>query len=345
MIFSSNIRQDFYQGQTVTATNLNQLQNYADMGSHSIVSDILGYGVVAGLNPVALNRFSIAISSGVAYTELGVRLYSEETLVIDISSDRFPDEGLFTTIYLTLSLDYLKEIVYIDSHHNNMQKKWTPIIKPTIHYDKTSITADELTLCEITLDEYGITHIKKLVSRFSGYKQQAIANIVYPINTTYTQYPNDTTELFDETETPKSLFGGVWELVTMKLFNNVPTTHVNSYGVSYIYPDRTLKFVGYHYGSYSGNRIIFEIPFISVPFCHFIHSRQHTAGTRLQLTQETGSDTCSGTRDLTKLGCTVINTSPHDNKTALTAIGYWKHYQDSISEAEEKNYVKIWKRI
>ena len=38
-----------------------------------------------------------------------------------------------------------------------------------------------------------------------------IRDMAYPIKSTYTQYPDETTGSFDETETPRSLFGGDWE--------------------------------------------------------------------------------------------------------------------------------------
>lgn len=42
-------------------------------------------------------------------------------------------------------------------------------------------------------------------------KIETFLNLIHPINSTYTQYPDETTGSFDETETPRSLFGGDWE--------------------------------------------------------------------------------------------------------------------------------------
>ncbi|MDK2819198.1 MAG: hypothetical protein KFW21_07115 [Spirochaetota bacterium] len=44
-------------------------------------------------------------------------------------------------------------------------------------------------------------------------KIETFLNLIHPINSTYTQYPDETTGLFDDTETPRSLFGGDWEQI------------------------------------------------------------------------------------------------------------------------------------
>ena len=239
-----NIRQNFYQGQNVSATNLNQLQDYSDNARNLIVSDILGYGIVSGFDVTNTNS-SLFIDEGLAYTKLGVRLASDKTLNIVIHPSQIPVDNQQLTRYLALSLDYIKEGEAVDSSNNAVQPKWTPTVKATLHLDKTTITANDFLIADITITKDGITDIIKngqkfldfnaltqKTSSFTTTKEEAntiasidadifkindksfadtIRDLSYPLKSTYTQYPNDTTGVFDETETPKTLFGGDWE--------------------------------------------------------------------------------------------------------------------------------------
>ena len=162
-----NIRQNFYQGQSVSATNLNRLQDYSDNARDQIMSDILGYGIVSGFEVTKseTDNSTLLISSGLAYTEQGVRLQSAkildtiQTLEIEIPESELPAGESTITKYLVISLDYIKSGDIRDNSQNLIQTKWTPTVKATLYLDKSSFTIDDLPIAEIIFDKSGIKTI------------------------------------------------------------------------------------------------------------------------------------------------------------------------------------------
>ena len=175
---------------------------------------------------------------------------------------------------------------------------------------------------------------------------------IYPIKSTYTQYPNKTTGTFDETETPQALFGGDWELVDTKLFNNVPErvqgTDVNKDGYALKYPNRQytehlIYDTDYVYANSGTSKTITSI--LGMPFKDVCPYVMQTSG---------GNGDTSNPGVLAKYtpyyGSKIRLTNPTDSEAVVDKVfavskGYWKDPTDPISEEEEKNYVKIWKRI
>ena len=212
-----NIRQNFYQGQSVSASNLTQLQDYSDNARNLIVSDILGYGIVSGFHVAkdTTNNFILGVGRGLAYTEQGVRLESDTEKTINtkefIESSQLPIDDEKITRYLTISLDYDKTKPVTDSFNNSVLTEWTPTVKATLHLDKTSHTINDLLIAEIIIGQKGVLTITKIVDKFSNSKNPNIIDMFYPIKSTYTQFPDKTTGLFREEDSPKSLFGGDWE--------------------------------------------------------------------------------------------------------------------------------------
>ena len=251
-----NIRQNFYQGQSVSASNLTQLQDYSDNARNLIVSDILGYGIVSGFDTTKakVNNFTLSIGSGLAYTKNGVRLETtapKELFIKDfIKSTDLPSGETIITRYLAMSLDYDKTKPITDSFSNSVETVWTPTATPVLYAQVDLITMNDILLAEIQINEYGTTEIidrrkdfldfnalTQKTSSFTTTKEEAntiasidadifninnksfvdtIRDTSYPIKSTYTQYPNDTTGKFDVNESPTSLFGGTWE----KLFTS-----------------------------------------------------------------------------------------------------------------------------
>ncbi len=164
-----NIRQNFYQGQSVSATNLNLLQDYSDNARGQIMSDILGYGIVSGFEVTKseTDKSTLLISSGLAYTEHGVRLQSPEiqgttqALKIKIPESELPTGEAIITKFLVISLDYIKSGDITDNSQNLVQTKWTPTVKATLYLDKDSITMNDLPIAEIILDKSGINTINQ----------------------------------------------------------------------------------------------------------------------------------------------------------------------------------------
>ena len=357
-----NIRQNFYQGQSVSASNLTQLQDYSDNARNLIVSDILGYGIVSGFHVTkdTTNNFILGVGRGLAYTEQGVRLESDTEKTINtkefIESSQLPIDDEKITRYLTISLDYDKTKPVTDSFNNSVLTEWTPTVKATLHLDKTSHTINDLLIAEIIIGQKGVLTITKIVDKFSNSKNPNIIDMFYPLKSTYTQYPNKTTGLFDETETPLALYGGDWELVATKIFNNVPETETDVNGTYWKYPNRTLIVKG-GTGSISDTNDQYPKQTLPYPFI----DTEYSKNIKLDIVGVNGSNilyaliggdwlkgvamanftTTTFTINITG----IIGTTLQPWFLNYEASGYWKILTDPISTDEEKNYVKIWKRI
>ena len=370
-----NIRQNFYQGQSVSATNLTQLQDYSDNARNLIVSDILGYGIVSGFDVIKANKdnFTLSISSGLAYTQNGVRLETttpKELFIKDfVKSTDLPSGETIITRYLAMSLDYDKTKPVTDSFSNSILTEWAPTATPVLYAQAELITMNDILLAEIQINEYGTTEIidrrkdfldfnalSQKTSSFTTTKEEAntIASItadifkindktllefIYPINTTYTQFPDKTTGLFREEDAPLALFGGDWELVETKIFNNVPTEVTNAFGTSKKYDNGVNEFISIYQGFANNIVVTFPVPFSAVPLINT--SRTNTSGLESATQRSDNSDVM--VVKITNYTCQVRITTPQT--VTFSATGYWKDPTDPISADEEKNYVKIWKRI
>ena len=204
---SNNIRQNFYQGQNILAKDLNALQDYSDTNKNLLVSELLGSGILHGFEITKKEGFTISISPGVAFDKNGTRLILEELTDITLTppTTAVTDKRL-KPILLGIKLSYNGSEPIKDSVDNETPTRFTPSVEII-----TGENLDEevFQLASITLDESTITDITTIKNKFAYH--QHIKDLIYPINFQYTQYPNDTTGLFDETETPKALFGGDWE--------------------------------------------------------------------------------------------------------------------------------------
>ena len=189
--------------------------------------------------------------------------------------------------------------------------------------------------------------------------------ITYPINSTYTQYPNDTTGLFEETETPLTLFGGVWEIYKTVLIDDTPEyTYIDAFadfsemreGVSariYKYPSG--KAVVFLTGE--GIQVFYTV---LLPNLSIFVNKENTFEIRDQFFvdygeyQTGGSNLSVGLVPRNETRATMISNT---SKGILIDQDGWSRnerleffYRDPSASytpttAEEKNYVKIWKRI
>lgn len=197
---SPNIRQNFYQGQNILAKDLNALQDYSDTNKNLLVSELLGSGILHGFEITKKEGFTISISPGVAFDKNGTRLILEELTDITLTPPTATDEES-KPILLGIKLSYRGSEPIKDSVDKETPTRFTPSVEII-----TGENLDEevFQLASITLDESAITAITTIKNKFSY-------PLLYPIGYQYTQYPNDTTGRFDETESPTSLFGGDWE--------------------------------------------------------------------------------------------------------------------------------------
>ena len=238
-----NIRQNFYQGQNVLANNLNTLQDYSDTNSNLLVSELLGSGIVDGFEITHKGGFTVSITKGVAFDKNGNRLILEKDTDVPLTTPTTTGiDKRMRPILLGVKYFYIESELVKDSQDRN-----TPtILTPSVEFVMGE-TLDEnvFLLAVITLGEKAIIDIDNKAKKIMTLEQQVsktnafttttnhgdtIANIdadifninkksftdtirdmVYPIGYQYTQYPNDTTGVFDETETPLALFGGDWE--------------------------------------------------------------------------------------------------------------------------------------
>lgn len=242
------IRQNFYNGQKVAPKNLNDLQSYVEGKNADLVSSILGYGIINGFSVQKESEMIVSVNGGLAYTEEGVRLFSETGLNITIPSSELPNAG-DRTVSLALRFDWNKTGSAIDSTGSAVTTSWIPTVLLKLGNE---ILETDLKIADIKLSPVGILEIIENGQQFLNFEQQVVktkafstetthetttANIsadilnlntdiniknktfedtirdmVYPVGCTYVQYPNPSTGQFESNTLPTSLFGGIWEL-------------------------------------------------------------------------------------------------------------------------------------
>ena len=243
---SNNIRQNFYQGQNILAKDLNALQDYSDTNKNLLVSELLGSGILHGFEITKKEGFTISISPGVAFDKNGTRLILEKITDIDLTPPitAITDKRL-RPILLGIKHSYIESDFVKDS----VNKEIPIVLTPSVEIITGENLDEEIfQLASITLDENAIIAITTIKNKFSYH--QHIKDLLYPINYHYTQYPNDTTGVFDETETPLALFGGTWEkLFTSKsVFFRTEGAGSKSDRVDGIQLDAMQKMTGSFYG-------------------------------------------------------------------------------------------------
>jgi len=229
-----NARQCFYQGQKVSPDNLNKLQNYSDQGQANLISALLGYGVVNGLEVSIVDGYILGISSGLAFNQEGTRLVLSSGQQFNISSHA-PNLGE-KSIKLGIVQDWIKNEPVLDSMGNTVYKKWLPTVE---FIASETLALGVLELAEIKLSPVGIIEIKntaislitlpKQIQSTSAFTtkisedgtseafinkklfETVVRDLSYPIHSYYTQYTDNVGSFLTEEE-PSQLFGGVWEL-------------------------------------------------------------------------------------------------------------------------------------
>ena len=206
---SPNIRQNFYQGQNILAKDLNALQDYSDTNKNLLVSELLGSGILHGFEITKKEGFTISISPGVAFDKNGTRLNLEESTDITLTPLSPTTDKRLRPILLGIKLSYIASEPIKDSVDNETPTILTPSVEIV-----TGENLDEgvFQLAVITLGKSAIIDITRPTNMMLGFTYpQRIKDLLYPIGYQYTQYPNDTTGLFREEDSPCSLFGGDWE--------------------------------------------------------------------------------------------------------------------------------------
>lgn len=251
-------RQNFYSGQKVTPDHLNTLQDYTEQYNADLISGVIGYGIVHGFE-VSNNNMIVEVTSGLAYTEQGIRLESVGKNITIEDSEK-PNTDI-RTLKLSLRHSYIESKPELNSIGTAVNTILTPTVDLIV---AETISEQDLYIADIVLNSSGIYQIIAKDIRFTTIPQQkettdtleeevdqlieevniinsmiqkngsetnvvgsairinsilladTVRNMIYPIGTYYTQYPNSINGKFDTSQSPQSLFGGVWEL----RFNN-----------------------------------------------------------------------------------------------------------------------------
>lgn len=229
------IRQNFYQGQSVSPNNLNMLQNYTDCSQAHTVASLLGYGIVQGFEMTHSDDFIITITNGLAFNQEGTQLVLSNEHQVNISSHA-PTLSEEKIIKLGVIHDWSKSEPVLNSMGKTINTQWTPTVQFVVAeqledavFELAEVTLNPTRIVKITktgekfqtlpnhilntaaftthIDEEGTSHA--YVNKVSI--ETIIKNIAYPIHSFYTQYTDHTGNFVVEEE-PSQLFGGVWEI-------------------------------------------------------------------------------------------------------------------------------------
>ncbi|MGL4561922.1 MAG: hypothetical protein ACRCV0_06525 [Brevinema sp.] len=223
-------RHNFYKGELVTPTELNNLQSYTDTITEQVVNrGALGTGVIGGFVVTKENDLNLSIEAGNAYNTIGELLTLADTALVSVN-DFLPTSGS-KKILMSIKKDYIETDPIQDTTGNIINTTWTPTVSFAISDVDQGIPNGFFELAIITLNSQGIVDIEQispsvplkadpdhidLVTKSLHWNGQSIidimANLAYPIGYQYTQYPNNL-GIFELAEEPSHLFGGVWELL------------------------------------------------------------------------------------------------------------------------------------
>ena len=167
----------------------------------------------------------------------------------------------------------------------------------------------------------------------------------YPLKSQYHQRPNFTTNLFDETETPKALFGGDWQLMKKELNTNIQESNTDGQGGWWI--RHANGFMDYYRVEWSTMNILQEF-FIDVNQITPVISMSKKIGSKyiLQEAFEIGNDT-NVVLDKSENLYTSYNAEfPTGSELSLHISGQWANFQtQQAGDGEDKYYIKIWQKI
>ncbi len=364
-------KQNFYQGQSVAPEHLNKLQTYAEQGQADLIASLLGYGIVNGFEVSTIEGHIVGVTAGLAFNLAGERLVLAEGQQVNLAQ-YIPNVG-DKIVKLGIIRNFIKTDPVTDSMGNVEQTTWTPTVQFVTGeslesgvFELAEIKINPLSVVEIKATEAHFTTLSKQVAKAHAFStdrlpESTIANIdadilninkksfadtirdlIYPIDTTYTQYPDETTGLFRPQDAPLSLWGGAWELLETKLFNNVPEEVTDVKGTYKKYPNRTLLQSNTFTNTVQNTPITYPIPFVGeLPNVQVTSTTDNNCGAYNCMYQKTKT---------TLEGClissfTISGASSLYANIMWQATGYWKNPTDPITPEEEKWYVKIWKRI
>ena len=233
-------RQNFYQGQSVAPEHLNKLQTYAEQGQADLIASLLGYGIVNGFEISTIEGHIVGVTAGLAFNLVGERLVLAEGQQVNLAQ-YIPNVG-DKIVKLGIIRNFIKTDPVTDSMGNVEQTTWTPTVQfitgeslDSGIFELAEIKINPLSVVEIKATEAYFTTLSKQVTKAHAFStdrlpESTIANIdadilninkksfadtirdlIYPIDITYTQYPDETTGIFREKDAPLTLFGGVWE--------------------------------------------------------------------------------------------------------------------------------------
>lgn len=160
-------RQCFYQGQSVAPEHLNKLQDFSMQGQASLISSLLGYGIVNGFEIETIEGHIVGVSAGLAFNLQGERLVLSEGKQVNLIEHK-PNTGE-KTIRLGMVLDYVKTEPTTDSMGNTVYTKWTPSVQfiiadSSVGFGEEIRSAFEL--ADIKLSPTSITEINPTAPNF-----------------------------------------------------------------------------------------------------------------------------------------------------------------------------------
>ena len=144
---SNNIRQNFYQGQNVLAKNLNNLQDYSDKNRNILISELLGTGILKGLEVTHKKDLTFSVREGVAFDKNGNRLILEKPTDITLNPSTNVTAEL---ILIGIKHSYLESEPVKDSVNKETPTILTPSVELVV--GKT-LASDVFQLASIALNE------------------------------------------------------------------------------------------------------------------------------------------------------------------------------------------------
>lgn len=168
-------KHNYYKGETVSPENLNASFGYPDRIRDSMVSELLGYGIIQGFAVSQSNNLELKIGPGLAYNTVGERLVLNEEQLVNINN-LLPTSGS-KTVALGIKPDYSKTDPATDTEGNVVYTTWTPTVEISVD---ENLPEEFFPLASITLNSQGITGIDPTYNLFS---LPLIEDICDPIGT------------------------------------------------------------------------------------------------------------------------------------------------------------------
>ncbi|SFB88686.1 Phage Tail Collar Domain [Brevinema andersonii] len=209
----------YYKGEIVSPENLNESFSYPDKIRNSIVSEILGHGIIHGFEVVKSSSMEVKVKPGLAYNRSGERLFLDKEKSVNLN-DYLPTANT-QTVSLGIKPVYLKTNPATNTEGKTVYTTWIPSVSVSV---SSQLSSEYFVLASIHMDPQGIVSITPASRIFT---LPLIDDICNPVGTVKAMMrknpPSSSWLLMDGRQLPKEKYPELYALFS----EEIPSLIVN----------------------------------------------------------------------------------------------------------------------